>query len=360
MRPGAISAIMGKDLREFTRDRFFMLVTVLGLVVYVLLFWFLPDTVDETFTIGVGGDASMVAALGAGSDGDTGLVAVPYDDRGRLATDVEAGDEVVAGLWFPDGFAGDVLAGSTPTVTVYVGPDLPDELEPALSALVRELAFAATGAPLPVEALPEDQVVVGEDRVGDQVSLQEQMRPMFAFLVLLVEAIALATLVAGEIQSRTVKAITVTPASVTDFLAAKTIIGTALAFGEAMLLLVAIRSFGQNPAMLVAAIALGAVLVTGFALLSGSLGKDFVSVMFISVAFMVPLMVPSFAVLFPGSAAGWVQAMPSYPLVDIIVRSTVDDPTWAEVAPAFALLAGWCVVVLVVGWVTLRRRIERI
>jgi hypothetical protein len=52
--------------------------------------------------------------------------------------------------------------------------------------------------------------------------------------------------------------------------------------------------------------------------------------------------------------------MPSYPLVDIIVRATVDDPTWAEVAPAFALLAGWCVVVLVIGWVTLRRRIERI
>ena len=42
------------------------------------------------------------------------------------------------------------------------------------------------------------------------------------------------------------------------------------------------------------------------------------------------------------------------------LRSTVADPTWAEVAPTFALLGGWCVVVLVIGWVTLRRRIERI
>lgn len=360
MRPGAVAAIIGKDAREFSRDRFFMLVTILGLVVYVAIFWVLPDSVDETFMIGVGGDAAMTSALEQGSEDGGGLVAVEYGDRSELEAAVEAGDDVIAGLWFPDGFAGAVAAGATPTVTVIVGPDLPDELEPALEALVRELAFAATGAPLPVEPLPSDEVVVGVDRVGDQVSLQEQLRPMFAFLVLLVEAIALATLVAGEIQARTVKAITVTPASTTDFLAAKTLFGTGLAFTEAVLLLVAIRSFGQRPVMLVAAVALGAVLVTGFALLAGSLGKDFVGVMFVSVAFMIPLMVPSFAVLFPGSAAGWVQAMPSYPLVDIIVSATVGEPSWADVAPEFALLAGWCAVVLIVGWVTLRRRIERI
>jgi ABC-2 type transport system permease protein len=359
MRPGVVGAIMAKDLRAFTRDRFFMLVTILGLVVYVFIFWLLPDSVDETFVIGVGGDPAMVVALETGSDGDTGLVAVPYDDRGALEIAVEAGEDALAGLWFPNGFAEAVAAGETPTVTVVIGPDLPAELEPALTAMVRELAFAATGTPLPVEPLPEDQVIVGVDRVGDQVSLQEQMRPMFAFLVLLVEAIALATLVAGEIQARTVEAIIVTPASVTDFLTAKTLFGTALAFSEAMLLLVAIRSFGDHPVMLVAAVALGAVLVTGFALLAGSVGKDFVSVMFTSVAFMIPLMVPSFAVLFPGSAAGWVQVMPSYPLVDIIVRSTVEDPSWGDVAPSFALLAGWCSVVLLVGWITLRRRIER-
>ncbi len=360
MRPGAVAAIVGKDLRAFSRDRFFMLVSILGLVVYVAIFWVLPDTVDETFTVGVGGDRTMTMFLEEGSDPEDGLVAVEYGDRGELEVAVTEGDPVVAGLWFPDGFADAVVGGGTPTVTVIVGPDLPEELEPALEALVRELAFTATGAPLPVEPLPAEQFVVGEDRVGDQVSLQEQFRPMFAFLVLLVEAIALATLVAGEIQARTVKAITVTPASTTDFLAAKTLFGTGLAFTEAVVLLVAIRSFGQRPVMLLLAVALGAVLVTGFALLAGSLGKDFVSVMFISVAFMIPLMVPSFAVLFPGSAAGWVQAMPSYPLVDIIVSATVDRPSWADVAPEFALLAGWCAAVLAVGWVTLRRRVERI
>jgi ABC-2 type transport system permease protein len=359
MNAGAVSAIMGKDLRAFTRDRFFMLVTVLGLVVYVVIFWLLPDTVDETFTIGVGGDPAMVSALEAGSSGDAGLVATPYADREALDEAVEAGEDAVAGLWFPAGFAQAVASGETPTVTVVIGPDLPAELQPALRALVRELAFAATGAPLPVRSLPEEEAVVGVDRVGNQVSLQEQMRPMLAFLVLLVEAIALATLVAGELQARTVDAITVTPASVTDFLTAKTLFGTALAFTEAVLLLVAIRSFGQRPAMLLAAVALGAVLVTGFALLAGSLGRDFVGVMFISVAFMVPLLVPSFAVLFPGSAAGWVRAMPSYPLVDVIVRATAEEPTWGDVAPSFALLAGWCVVVVLIGWLTLRRRIER-
>lgn len=356
MNRGAIGAIMAKDLREFSRDRFFVVISVLGLVFYVAIFWFLPDTVDETVRIGAGGDPALATVL-TGAEGSDGLVAEAFSDEDDLVAAVEAGDDIVAGLWFPEGFAAELAAGGTPTVTVYVGSDLPPELEPALSALVRELALEATGAPLPVETLPEDQVVVGPDRVGDQVSVQQQLRPMFAFLVLLVEAITLGALVAGEIQSRTVTAVVTTPASVTDFLTAKVLFGTGLAFVQAMILLVAIRALGFAPLIMVTAILLGSVLVTGFALLAGSIGKDFMSVLFWSVAFMIPLLVPSFAVLFPGSAAPWVRVLPSYPLVQVILDVTAYEATWSDVAADLALLAGWCAVVITVGWVALRRRI---
>ena len=58
------------------------------------------------------------------------------------------------------------------------------------------------------------------------------------------------------------------------------------------------------------ALLLGAVLVTGIGMVSGAYGKDFMGVMFISLAFMIPLMIPAFGALFPGSAAAWIQALP--------------------------------------------------
>lgn len=357
MRPHVVTAIMGKDLREFARDRFFMVMTVLGLVFYVGIYWFLPDTVDETFSVGVAGDQAIVDTLSSTGGGD-GLELVVHDDEASLKAAVAEGDDVLAGLLFPDGFVAELLGGGTPSVTVYVGPALPPELEPALSAMVRELAFAASGQPLPVESLPEDQVVVGEDRVGNQVSLQQQMEPLFAFMVLLVESITLGALIAGEIQSRTVTAVTVTPASVTDFLTAKVVFGTLLAFSQAMVLLVAIRALGDEPLAMAVAIGLGSLLVTGFAMISGSIGKDFISVMFWSIAFMLPLMIPAFSVLFPGSSAAWVQVMPSYPLVETILDLNAYGAGWADIAGNLTILAGWCLVVVVVGWVALRRRIS--
>ena len=357
MRPHAVTAIMGKDLREFSRDRFFMVVTVLGLVFYVGIYWFLPETVDETFTVGVAGDPAIVDAL-TSTSGSDGLELVVHDDAASLEAAVAEGEDVLAGLLFPDGFVEELVGGGTPSVTVFVGPALPPELEPALSAMVRELAFAASGQPLPVEPLPEDQVVVGEDRVGNQVSLQQQMEPLFAFMVLLVESITLGALIAGEIQSRTVVAVTATPASVSDFLTAKVIFGTALAFSQAMLLLLAIRALGDEPLAMAVAIGLGSVLVTGFAMISGSIGKDFISVMFWSIAFMLPLMIPAFSVLFPGSSAAWVQLMPSYPLIETILALNAYGAGWSEIAANLALLTGWCVVVVAVGWVALRRRIS--
>ena len=83
MNGGAIGAIMAKDLREFSRDRFFVVISLLGLVFYVAIFWFLPDTVDETVRIGVGGDPTIATALEE-AEGSEGLVAEGFDAREDL------------------------------------------------------------------------------------------------------------------------------------------------------------------------------------------------------------------------------------------------------------------------------------
>jgi len=71
---------------------------------------------------------------------------------------------------------------------------------------------------------------------------------------------------------------------------------------------------------------LGAVLVTGFGMVAGAFGRDFLETLFVSMLFMIPLMIPAFGALFPGSTATWIKVLPTYGLVDAVVPSDVQRP----------------------------------
>ncbi len=354
-RAAIIGSIVAKDLREFTRDRFYVVITVVGLAFYILIFWVLPDTVDETIELGI-----VQTGMGEFFEqtAEQGLTITPFETEEQLRNAiVEGEDRISVGLSFPDRFVEQVASGMPTTVTVYVTGDVPPEIRNTLSAIVTELGFLASGqAPL-VTQPAEAEVVLGVDRAGDQISLRERMRPLFAFFVLVIEMMALATLVASEIQTRTVTAVLATPARVSDFLAAKGIAGTLLAFAQAVLLMAAIQSFGNRPGTLLLALLLGSVMVTGLGLIAGSAGRDFLSIVFWSMLFLIPLMIPAIATMFPGTAAAWVKAIPSWPLVDIIVQATTFDAAFGELSGQFAALAGWCVVAFVGGWWVLKRKV---
>ncbi|NJD28583.1 MAG: ABC transporter permease [Chloroflexi bacterium] len=353
-----IGAIVGKDLREFSRDRFWMVLTPIALVAYIGLFWLLPATVDETISVGVyqrGLDA-VIAEIGV--DEASGLEIVEFASPAALEAAVDAGDRVSIGIAFPDDLLEALAAGRQTTVTLFVDAAVPNELQTAVRALVREIAFELAGVGLPVTQPGEELVVLGEDRIGRQVSPQEEMRPLLVFFVLLVESLALAGLVAVEVQARTAKAITVTPATVAHLLAAKGITGTLLAFGQAVILLVAIASFGNEPLLLLGGVLVGAIMVSGVGMIAGSAGRDFMTTLFTSVVLMVPLAIPAIAALFPGTASGWVQVLPTYGVVQTIVGVTIHGFDWAEAAGYLAMAAGWCVALFGAGWIVLQRRVE--
>lgn len=348
-RSAIVGTIIAKDLKEFARDRFFLFMSIFGLLAYVALFWVLPSEVDETINLGVVGpelfDFSQIG------DSGEGLALIEYDTVDDLTSAVETGDEVVIGIVFPSNL-------SNPTIEVYIGPGVPASLEAAVEALATEIAYATVGIPPPVSGFATEEIVLGEDRAGDQVSLQDRFRPLLAFMVLVVESLALAGLVALEIQQKTVKAITVTPARVSDFLTSKALFGTALAFVQTTILLLAIGGLGTEPLILLTAILLGSILVTGFGLLAGSIGKDFVAILFWSMLFLIPLLIPAIALLFPGTTAAWIKVLPSYPLAQVLVDVTSYGSGWSEVTPLLGVLALWGFGILGAGWVVLSKRVQ--
>lgn len=382
-----IGSIVRKDLIEYTRDRLWAFLTVLVLVIVVALFWILPSDVNESIELGVSGldDPGLLAGLEAAEAEGLRLVPFPSADDleavvageadawqvGDTVTVVRSGaDErmpenaeradVSVGIAFPGDFFAATAAGRRTEVTVYVDAAIPEEIELAVSSLVRELASTVAGDELPVVTADPDQiyVVLGEDRVGRQASLRDGFRPLLVFLILLMEMFVMASLIAKEIQDRTVTALLITPATVADVLAAKSIAGAVNGMGQAVIVLAAIGSLGTRPWLILTLMLLGAVMISGTAMLAGSMGKDFMSTLFNGMLYMIPLMIPAFAALFPGTASVWIRVIPSYPLVEGLVDVSTYGAGWAETLPNLSALLAWCVGLFALGWVVLRRKVQ--
>ena len=173
-----------------------------------------------------------------------------------------------------------------------------------------------------------------------------------------VESMALAGLVAVEIQSRTAKAVVVSPASVGDLLSAKGLTGTLLAFSQAGLVLLLVGAFGYEPLLLLLALLIGSIMTAGFGMLAGSAGRDFMTTIFISMVFIIPMAVPAISALFPGAASFWVQLLPTYGFIETIVGVTAYGQSWGDVTGYLLMSAAWCVAIFAAGWFILRRRVE--
>jgi ABC-2 type transport system permease protein len=361
---GIVRAIVSKDVVAFRRNRFLMLITFLVIVVWGVLYQFLPTSVDESFSVGLVVEQGALPPeidLSGGSleTEDGGVLVTLYPDAAALEAAVDSGDDVQAGLVIPAGFAADVASGATPTITLVVPAGLPPQFESLLRTAAAELGYALSDAPAPID-LATSTTIVGTDRVGDQISLAEQMRPLLLIVVLMMEIFALATLVAGEIAERTATAVLATPASAGDLIAAKMIFGTVLAFSEAVLVGILIGAFGTSPGLILVALFLGAIVVTGLGLLAGSFGRDFMDTLILGILLMIPLMIPAMAALFPGAGPDWVKFLPTYGIVDVVVGASAGTMTWADAAVPLLMLAAWGLALAALGAATLRRRVARL
>ncbi len=397
-----VRALMKKDLTRYGRNKLYLFLTALTLVLFVAIFWATPDTVDETITLGMAPPLQVMLAQGSevlGALGvspqwleelereDEGLRLIELDDAEVLRRvvarevevyvtpdgavvlrDLEAGDgrpdagervAVDVGLAFPEAFIRDVARGQETTVTVIAEASVPPELRHAMESFVRELSYFIAGVELPVTLPQEETIILGEDRMGQQVSLRDRLRPLMALMILMVETYALASLISIEVLQRTVTALIVTPMRLWHFLLAKTLFGTGLALTQGMLIMALVGGVTvTNWSLVLVTLLMAALLFTGIAMFTGAAGKDFMDQLMYSMLFMIPMMIPAFSVLFPGTAATWVQIIPSYPVIDALVKATIYDATWADSLGALSYALVWVVVLFGMGWWVLKRKVE--
>jgi ABC-2 type transport system permease protein len=369
-RSGIVAAIVIKDLREFSRDRLWMILAPISLIFMIAIYFLAPDTVTESISIGVyPGNIAASFSILAGMEGVEfqGLEITGFSDEEQLSNAV-FGDspDIAMGIALPSGFADSLRSGSGGTVTVYVNASVPVELRQALKSGIREIAFAMRASftgnnplnSLPVTLPDPETRILGDNMAGIETPLREKIRPILVIMIIFIEALALAGLVSVEIEHKTATAILITPARTMDLLAAKCITGTILTVSQAGLFLAATGGFSTNWLITSVLILLGAGMASAIGMLSGTWGRDFMSTLFFGMVFVIPLMIPVFFSIIPGEPPLIVRLLPSYGLLQSMSGVLERAEGWSFAAPGILSTLVWDTLLLGSAIFFLRRRVE--
>lgn len=345
-----IGTLVSKDARLYFSNQFFAFITVLGLVAYIGMFYLLPSTVDETLELAL--YAPDVPTDFVEEMNEDGLEIRLLDSEAALQLAVENGDFPV-GLVLPENLASRTNRGELPEMRVYLTPDVPEEFQDIYTLMGREFAFMLTGSPLYLEATEE---VLGVDMAGQQIPPRSRMLPMLAVFVLMMETLGLASLITMEIESGTLRALLITPATVSDLFLSKGLFGVGLAFSQIALLMLLTGGFRSEPVLMLVTLLLGAILVTGVGFLIASVAGDMMSVLGWGMLAIIILAIPALVLFLPGITSNWIQLIPSYYLVDTVHQVINFGAGWADVWTNLVILGLFGLLFGVLGIVMLRRR----
>jgi ABC-2 type transport system permease protein len=352
MNGRVVWALVVKDLTLFFRNRFFAIISMLGLVAYVGIYFAMPRSVDEMLEIGL--YAPSVPPLLEQLQGTAGLKMTTLDSEAVLK-DAVAGGQFQVGVVLPGEFVESLQAGRPVRVEAYFAADVPQELEGAVTALMREFAYLLSGQRLPIQVSSQ---VLGRDMAGVQIPPRDRMLPLYAVFIMLTETMGLASLISEEVQGRTIQALMVTPMTVPGLFLAKGITGVSLAFGQVVLFTAATGGLSRQPLLVLVALFLGAILVTGIGFALASLGKDLMSVVAWSIPMIMILNVPTFGVLFPGTVSDWAKVIPSYYLADTFHQAVNYGAGWGDLWQNLVILLGFDALFVGLGVIALRRRLR--
>jgi ABC-2 type transport system permease protein len=345
-----IAILAAKDAALYFKNRFFAVITVLSLAVMIGAYFLMPAAMDDSLAFAIYAPVLPSALAQQMAAEGVAIESLPSEEALKAAV---AGGDAQAGIVLPPDMTERIAAGERPQARLYLAANLPPEFGEVYQLFVRELGFMIGGDPLSIETQSE---VLGPDLAGAPIPPRDRMLPMFAVFVLMMETLGLASLITVEVESGTLRALLVTPMRVSDLFAGKGLVGVGLAFGQAAVLTAVTGGLAREPGLVLAALLLGAALVTGLAFLIASFARDMLSVLGWGILVLLLLAIPGLALLLPGLASGWARLLPSYYLVDTMHRVMNFGAGWADVWPNLAILAGWAAACLALGAAVLRRR----
>jgi len=352
MNKDAIKTLVKKDFFLFMRNKLYGMMTIFGIVAYLVIYLLMPGTVDEELELAL--YAPVVPPVFEQMMVREGIVIDEFQTEEALITAIEE-KEYTAGIVLPVDIMEQFAAGQKPEITVYYPLGSLEEIQDAVTALIRELAYIQTGQPLMITVSAE---ILGPDMLGEQIPIKDRMMPLFAILIVLTEAMGLAALITEEVETGTARALLVTPMKVQDLFMGKAVFGIGFAFVQAVLFVTLVGGLSVQPLIMLTTLMLGAIMITGFAFLIASVSKGAMSVLGWSVVAMVILMIPAFGIMIPGTITSWGKLIPSYYLVDTVHQAANLGAGWGDIGTNLLILTMVNIVIFFGGIVALRRKLQ--
>jgi len=352
MNTDAIRTLVKKDFSLFMRNRLYGMMTIFGLVAYLAVYLLMPNTVDEDINLAL--YAPDVPPVFQQIMDEEGAVFNEYDTEEALIAAVEE-NEYTAGIVLPADIMKQFAAGQKPDIKVYYPPGSLQEIQDAVTALIRELAYIQTGQPLMITVSAE---ILGTDTLGEAIPIKDRMKPLLALLIVLTEAMGLTALITEEIENGTARALLVTPMKTQDLFMSKAVFGIGFAFTQAVLFMALVGGLNTQPLIMLTVLLLGAIMVTGFAFLVASIARGAMSTLGWSVIVMIILMIPAFGIMIPGVITGWGKLIPSYYLADTVHQASNLGAGWGDVGTNILILLAINIVIFFGGIAALRRKLQ--
>lgn len=347
-----IKTLISKDFKLFFRDKFFGIMTIGSIVMFIILYFIMPKTLEETIEIGLYTPHAPDMLNISTGEGALIIHQVKSEDELKKAI---IDKKLHIGISIPGDIHKSMLSGKKPRLFIYYSSELPVEMNEMYTILIGEMINRLGGFKTGIDVVER---VLGPDMGGKQIPHRKRMLPLFAFMMLVMETLGLANLITSELEDGTVEALLTTPMTVIDLFVAKGITGLFLAFSPALLLMIITGSLTRNVLLIIISLLLASMMLTGLAFFVASISKDMISVVGWGTLVMIVLFLPAFSVIFPGPVSGWIKIIPSYFFVDILHRAVNFDIGWGGNLNNIVLLMGFNIVFVYLGMISLKRKIR--
>ncbi|MCA9924932.1 MAG: ABC transporter permease [Anaerolineales bacterium] len=353
-----IKTLLMKDFKLYFRNQLFAVITGLSIVLYLAIYFLMPNNVDDTVNVLIYSSAAIPPVFAQEFAGRDIEVQVVSESEAALKTAV-LDKEAVAGIVLPDNALDTLASGDALDIPVYFPPDEPQDVVNAFSTVFlmafNNIAYIMHGEPLNISVTEE---VLGPNLVGQQVAPRDKMLPLFAVMILMTETLGLANLITEERVGRTLPALLMTRMKLRDLFAGKGIFGVGLAFVQVILITAVTGGLAREPLLIMLTLLLGALLATGIGFLIASAAKDFMSVIGWGMLAFIVLALSSFSAIAPSLVTNWIKLIPSFYVVDTMNLVMNFNAGWVDVWQNLVILLVVSMALFWMGIVVLRRKLQ--
>lgn len=262
------------------------------------------------------------------------------------------GNDFDAGLVLKDGFDTAMRSGQKPLLEFYIGGESLASDRIVLAVTTLDVVRQVEGKVPPVEV---EVNVLGE---AQALSLSIRLLPMMILFALLIAGMFVTAFsLVDEREKKTLDAVLVTPAKLSEILTAKAGLGFILAVLMAYITLLLNGAQGSQPQALLLALIIASLMSAEFGLIYGTVAKDSRTLFTLMKTLNVFLLAPVIFYIFPDWPQWIAQIFPTYWLINPIFEIAVKNASLADVGFELGIATGICVL-LVVPVVALKQRMQ--